>query len=138
MKLSRKLEYACRVLAQLGRFYGGGQLAHIEDLARLEAVPQNYLVQILNELRMGGLLDSRRGKQGGYMLAKAPAEISLRDIVDIIEPGMLSPATNPEGQSGAQISEVWNSIGKKLRKDLQQTSLAIMIPRYNAGALYDI
>ena len=71
MKLSHKLEYACRVLAQLGLTYGQGKLAHIETLASAEAIPANYLVQILNELRGAGLIVSKRGKQGGYALARS-------------------------------------------------------------------
>ena len=70
MKLSVKVDYACRVLAQLARTYGTDELAHIEELAQVEAVPANYLVQILSELRNGGLILSRRGKQGGYALAR--------------------------------------------------------------------
>ena len=65
MKLSHKLEYACRVLAQLARTHGQEKLAHIDELAEAEKIPANYLVQILNELRNAGLIISKRGKQGG-------------------------------------------------------------------------
>jgi Rrf2 family protein len=138
MKISLKLEYACRVLACMGRLYGGGQLAHIEELAKAEAVPQNYLVQILNALRNGGLLTSRRGKQGGYTLSRAPAEISLFEIVTIVDPDMLETRVHHKGQSGMAVSEVWTGFSNRLNKVLQKTSLASLIPRYNAAALYDI
>ncbi|MDR2862712.1 MAG: Rrf2 family transcriptional regulator [Puniceicoccales bacterium] len=138
MKISLKLEYACRVLAQMGRLYGGGQLAHIEELAKIEAVPQNYLVQILNELRTGGLLLSRRGKQGGYTLAKPPTEISLHSIVTIIDPDLLESKVSLKGQSGTQVAEVWADISSKFKKALQKATLASLISRYNAAALYDI
>ena len=59
MKISRKLEYACRVLAQLGRHQGQGSLVHIDCLAQAESIPSNYLVQILNELRTKGLITSK-------------------------------------------------------------------------------
>ena len=55
MKLPLKLEYACRVLAQLGKAHPTGKLLHIDQLAQTEAIPKNYLVQILSELRSGGL-----------------------------------------------------------------------------------
>ncbi len=55
VKLSVKVDYACRVLAQLARLQGREELAHIEELAKIEAVPATYLVQILGELRNGGL-----------------------------------------------------------------------------------
>lgn len=138
MKISLKLEYACRVLAQLGRLYGGGQLAHIEELAKLEAVPQNYLVQILNELRMGGLLHSRRGKQGGYTLARPPTEITLHAIVAIIDPDLLESKLSLRGQSGTQVAEVWAEISEKFKKTLLKATLAALISRYDASAMYDI
>src|SRR5512140_3058350 len=100
MKLSVKVDYACRVLAQLARHHGNEGLAHIEELARLEAVPANYLVQILSELRNGGLIVSRRGKQGGYVLARPPEKITLYDIVKLIEGDLLELGGSAEGQSG--------------------------------------
>lgn len=67
MKASLKLEYSLRVLAQLARRNKGNTVTRIEELAKLEAIPQNYLVQLLNELREGGLVDSRRGKAGAIV-----------------------------------------------------------------------
>jgi hypothetical protein len=72
VKISVKTAYACRVLAQIARLHGTGELAHVEALAKVEAVPPNYLAQILSELRDGGLITSRRGKSGGYALAGRP------------------------------------------------------------------
>jgi Rrf2 family protein len=115
MKLSVKVDYACRVLAQLARDRGGDGLAHIEELARLEAVPANYLVQILSELRNGGLITSRRGKQGGYALARQPEQITLLDIVKVIEGDLLEITTSGEGQSGRLVTQVW----KEIRSDFE-------------------
>lgn len=138
MKISLKLEYAFRVLAQLGRLYGGNQLAHIEELAKIEAVPQNYLVQILNQLREGGLLHSRRGKQGGYCLVKPPAEITLFAIVSVIDPDLIEANVSRKGQSGAQVAEVWHELTDRFKRVLTKTSLAALIPHYDASTLYDI
>ena len=116
MKLSVKVDYACRVLAQLARHHGGEGLAHIEQLAAIEAVPANYLVQILSELRNGGLITSRRGKQGGYALARAPEEITLLDIARVIEGELLEITTSGEGQSGKRVNQVWREIRQNLEK----------------------
>lgn len=110
MKLSVKVDYACRVLAQLARQHGGEGLAHIEELARLEAVPANYLVQILSELRNGGLITSRRGKQGGYALARDPEKITLLDIVEVIEGELLEITTAGTGQSAKPVNQVWKEV----------------------------
>ncbi len=115
MKLSVKVDYACRVLAQLARHWGTDELSHIEDLARIEAVPANYLVQILSELRNGGLITSRRGKQGGYALARAPDQISLYDIVKLIEGDLLELNGTGGGQSGRRVDQIW----REVRADLE-------------------
>ena len=79
MKLAVKVIYASRVLAQIARMHGTRELAHADSLARLEAVPPNYLAQILAELREGGLITSRRGKAGGYAL-QGYGEVYVRHI----------------------------------------------------------
>jgi len=100
VKLSHKLEYACRVLAQLGRTHGQDKLAHIETLAAAEAIPANYLVQILNELRGAGLIVSKRGKQGGYALSRAPKAITLIEIVEAVDSELLERNFADAGHSG--------------------------------------
>jgi Rrf2 family transcriptional regulator, cysteine metabolism repressor len=106
MKISRKVEYASRVLAQLARCHGSGRIPHIEDLATTENVPANYLVQILNELRNGGLITSRRGKQGGYMLARQPSEISMADIIRAIDGELMECSAEVSGESGRAVRMV--------------------------------
>ncbi|HTB63233.1 MAG TPA: Rrf2 family transcriptional regulator [Opitutales bacterium] len=129
VKISLKVEYACRVLAQLARAYGKPRLAHIEALAKAEAVPANYLVQILNELRNGGLISSRRGKQGGYALARAPQEISLYDIVRVVDSEMLEPPTPSAGQSGTRVSAVWREVGTAVESALKAHTVEDLISR---------
>jgi Rrf2 family protein len=110
VKLSVKVDYACRVLVQLARVRGREELAHIEELAKIEAVPATYLVQILGELRNGGLVTSRRGKQGGYALARPPAEITLFDVVALIEGDVLELGAVVEGQSGKRVAQAWREV----------------------------
>lgn len=128
MKLSLKIEYACRVLAQLARKFGTPQLSHIDELAEAESVPANYLVQILNELRNGGLINSRRGKQGGYALAKAPQDITLHDIIRIVDVEMLENAISANGHSGQAVQAVWVEIGKQFEAQTRAVKLADMVP----------
>jgi Rrf2 family protein len=123
MKISQKLEYACRALAQLAKHHDGKTLTRLEDLAQREAVSANFLVQILNDLRRAGLVDSRRGKTGGYLLNKPPAEVTLRQIVDAVDPALLQCTVSKEGQSGASIHHAWEQISASLRLALEQTTL---------------
>ncbi|TVR53483.1 MAG: Rrf2 family transcriptional regulator [Puniceicoccaceae bacterium] len=123
MKLSVKAEYACRVLVALAARHPSGTLAHIEELAEQEQVPSTYLVQILGELRNGGLILSRRGKQGGYALARMPGEISLLDVVNLLEGGVLSLNGAREGQSAERVGMIWSQVRSSLEETLRQISL---------------
>lgn len=98
----------------MARLHGTEALAHIEELARVEAVPANYLVQILTELRNGGLIVSRRGKQGGYLLARPPEAITLFDIVKVIEGDLLELNTSGQGLSGRRVTQIWLEVRASL------------------------
>jgi len=137
LKLSVKVDYACRVLAQLARHHGEGRLAHIEELARIEAVPANYLVQILSELRNGGLILSRRGKQGGYVLARPPEKITLYDIVRLIEGDLLELGGTAEGQSGRRVQQVWRDVRAALEAKTKGYTLDMLMAK-GPGEMYYI
>ena len=114
MKISLKVDYACRVMAELARLHGSGTLAQIDHLAKTEAVPANFLAQILGQLRTHGLIESRRGNQGGYTMARPPAEISLYDILMAVEGGCLHLSGNFQGRSGRRLKQIWDEISEDL------------------------
>lgn len=136
MKLSVKVDYACRVLAQLARLHGREELAHIEELAKIEAVPATYLVQILGELRNGGLVTSRRGKQGGYALARPPAEITLLDIVSLIEGDVLELGAAIEGQSGKRVAQAWREVRGVLEAKCREITLERLATKADGEMYY--
>jgi Rrf2 family protein len=138
VKLSHKLEYACRVLAQLGRSYGQDKLAHIETLAVAEAIPANYLVQILNELRNAGLIVSKRGKQGGYALARAPKKIALIEIVEAVDGELLELNFEDSGHSGERVASIWSSVGKCFEEKIREYCLDDFIVKDAAAEMYYI
>ena len=70
MKLTVKLDYACRAMTQLAKRYECGLASSIDQVAEAEEIQAKYLAQILSDLRQGRLVESRRGKQGGYLLSK--------------------------------------------------------------------
>ncbi|MGB0371757.1 MAG: RrF2 family transcriptional regulator [Opitutales bacterium] len=123
MRLPLKTEYACRVLAQLGTYYGSNKLAQIDLLARLEDIPANYLVQILNELRKSGLIGSKRGKQGGYFLVDAPDKVTLLDIFRAVDADGLEGAPQGSGQSGERIAAIWKDVSDKMHNVLTEVTL---------------
>ena len=127
MKIPVKLEYACRVLAQLAETYPTGRVRRIEELGSLEAVSPNYLTQILSELRHAGLVESKRGKEGGYLLARSPDDITLLEVVGAIEGSLLEFAGEAAGQSGARAQSCWDSVFEALTESLRRIPLTDLV-----------
>ena len=102
MKLSVKSDYAARAVLGLARHYPTGTALRAEDLAAGQNIPSNYLVQILIELKAQGIARSVRGKEGGYLLARPPAEITLGAVLRAIHgtvfdtPALSDPECPPE------------------------------------------
>lgn len=110
-------------MAELARLHGSGELAQIEQLAQAEAVPANFLAQILGKLRTHGLITSRRGNQGGYLLARPPEEITLHDILMAVEGGCLHLSGNFQGRSGRRLKQVWDEISESLEEKTKSYTL---------------
>jgi Rrf2 family protein len=91
MKLSKRGEYALRALIDFGIAHELGRpLLTVSELAEKERLPLKFLEQILLQLRTEGYIETKRGKQGGYLLAKPTKEISLGQVIRIID-GPLAP-----------------------------------------------
>jgi len=136
VKISVKVDYACRVMAELSRLHGSGTLAQIEHLARTEAVPANFLAQILIRLRDYGLITSRRGNHGGYALARAPESISLHDILLAVEGQCLQLSGNFEGRSGRRLKQVWGEVGQVLEEKTKSYTLEQLASKHPAEMYY--
>ncbi len=89
MKLSKKSKYALRALACLGA-PGVPSVLSIQEIARRETIPKKFLEQVLLALKKTGIVQSSRGKAGGYTLQGAPAGITLGDIVRAVD-GQFAP-----------------------------------------------
>ena len=127
MRISAKTDYALRAAAELATADGGPVKG--ERLATTQDIPPKFLENILGELRHGGVVESRRGADGGYMLARPAAEVALADVVRAVD----GPLANVSGRrpdaldypAGAQIlRDVWVAVRSSLREVLEGTTLA--------------
>jgi len=80
MRITTTSRYGVRALFDVA-YHGGGQPTQIKDISRRQKISQRYLEQIFNKLLKAGLLKSRRGPRGGYMLSRDPSEITVGDII---------------------------------------------------------
>jgi Rrf2 family cysteine metabolism transcriptional repressor len=89
MRITKKGEYALRALVDLALNYRKG-LRQIQDIVREEAIPEKFLEQILVVLKNAGFIQSKRGIGGGYSLSRPPNEISLGEVIRLVD-GPLAP-----------------------------------------------
>ncbi len=92
MMFSTKAEYGVRVMVELARRAGeeGDDPVSLAEIAAHDGLPLAYLEHLVARLRKAGLVDSRRGSRGGYLLARQPAEITMAEVVEALE-GSIAP-----------------------------------------------
>jgi len=107
VKLSVKSDYATRAVLGLARHYATGKALRVEDLATEQAVPANYLVQILIELKAQGIARSVRGKAGGYLLGRSPGEISLGDVLRSVHGKVFDTPALSDSDCPPELRQAW-------------------------------
>ncbi len=121
MKLSVKSDYAARAVLGLARHYPKEEALRVEDLAALQGVPANYLVQILIELKSQGIARSVRGKEGGYMLGRPPAEISLGDVLRAVHGSVFDTPALTDTDCPPELRNAW----QRLQRTMEEVADAI-------------
>lgn len=89
MKFSAKGEYGIRAVLDIALHFGEGPI-QVREIARRQVIPERFLEQVMASLKKAGLVESVRGAQGGYLLTRSPARISLADVVQALE-GRIAP-----------------------------------------------
>jgi Rrf2 family protein len=121
VKLSVKSDYAARAVLALARHYPDGGARRVEELAAQDGIPPNYLVQILIELKANRIVKSVRGKEGGYLLARPPGEITMGDVLRAIHGQLLDAPALSDAQCSPELRAAW----KKLQKAFEHTADSI-------------
>ena len=133
MKLSTKGRYGVRLMFDLAVHYGQGAVV-LKDVAARQDISEKYLWHLVNPLKNAGLIHSTRGAHGGYTLARPPAEITLKDILTILEgPMCLVECTEApslcERSNGCIAREVWAEVTSKMLEALDAFSLESMVEK---------
>lgn len=110
MKLSVKSDYAARAVLALARHHPAGEAVRIEDLAAEQSAPANYLVQILIELKAQGIVKSIRGKEGGYLLARPPGEITLGDVIRAVHGVVFDTPALGDAECPQELRRAWHKL----------------------------
>jgi Rrf2 family protein len=145
MRVSTRGDYACRALLSMALHVEALPTQSVRDIAVRTGLPQPYLEQILLALKGAGLVRSKRGVGGGYVLAKHPDDITLAEIVSAVDgPIQLGDFGQPhkdgacdhEGQ--CVLLAVWDDVGNHMRTHLQAHTLANMVLRAKGLPVADL
>lgn len=136
MRVSTRGDYASRALLSLALHAEGEGPTSVRDIAERTGLPQPYLEQILLALKGAGLVRSKRGVGGGYVLARSAGEISLGQIVSAVDGPIVAGDFGRPHEDGACDHEgqcvllsVWADVGEHMRSHLDSFTLEDMVAR---------
>jgi Rrf2 family cysteine metabolism transcriptional repressor len=122
LSITTKSPYALRALVELARMRGGGPVP-IGELARRRDIPVQFLEQLFAVLRRAGVLKSQRGVKGGYSFAREPSEITVIEVVELLD-----------GPLGAGAAGVFADAAEAARQVLASVTVADIVERENREA----
>jgi len=131
-----KVDYGVRALVELAMRYGDGPI-QTAAIAYRQGIPEPYLERLMSTLNKSGFVHSRRGPQGGHLLARAPQDVNLYEIMRELD-GNASPLdclTLPTDCMFADCcaqKEIWQTVEESIQQVLQSTTLAHLANRQSA------
>jgi Rrf2 family protein len=133
MKVSTRGDYAARALLSLA-LHGTERPTSVKEIAERTGLPQPYLEQILLAIKGAGLVHSKRGVGGGYVLARAMNEITLADIISAVEGPLMDPVEPHDHCEGhCVLQDIWVCVSEDTRRMLEGFTLADLVERTRVG-----
>jgi Rrf2 family protein len=131
MNISAKTEYACLAVLELAVHYGTGEPVRVRSIAETHGVPSRFLVQILLQLKGAGLVESTRGAAGGYRLVRDPAEVTLAEVMAIIEgpPTELKSNAASATATGGALLDAWRAVAEAEQQMLSGVTFAGLVEK---------
>jgi len=147
MKISTKTRYGVQAMVDLA-LHTGTKPVLVKEIARRQRVSERYLEHLMLTMKKAGFIRSQVGAKGGYFLARDPAKITVREIVEVFE-GSLAPVDCAHAASSCPRSavcatrEVWCSVRDTLARLLDATTVASLVRRHQekeagSAAMYEI
>jgi len=145
MRLSAKTEYAAIAALELARCRATADPVRLRSISQGQRVPEQFLVQILLQLKAAGIVTSTRGAAGGYRLARPPEEITLADIRGAVEgdtdtAAPLTAELAARSRAAAALAAAWDEASRAEADALRGVTLADLLDRCRppADAMYYI
>ena len=130
MKVSAKIDYACRALLDLALQWPSTAPVQIQEIAKRRKIPMKFLVHILISLKQLNLLESSRGQKGGYILTKSPQKIKLKEVIDHFGGlGFSAVERQKKLAAGDVIDLLWKEINDAFIKAIDEITLETLVNR---------
>ncbi len=136
MKLSTRSRYGTRLMLDMAQHYHDGPI-HLSDVAKRQDVSVKYLEQILIPLKKAGYIESLRGPKGGHILARPPEEITVKEIVAVLEEGTslvecCDDSTVCQRSNTCPTRPLWKEASDAMFDKLQAITLADLVEKAKA------
>ncbi len=132
MKISKKCQYALKAILELARRHTG-QAVKTHEIAGSQRISQRFTEIILNELKHGGFVESKRGNEGGYLLVRAPKALTVREVIEYIQ-GEISVAPEALKDDGdasffgnEALKELWQEVNSAVSEVCTKKTFADLI-----------
>ena len=129
MNISVKGEYALQAIFDLAA-QRAGEPVKIADIARRQKIPQKFLELILAGLKQGGFVESRRGAEGGYLLARSAESLTVGEVIRFVE-GPQPGRSRPRHKNETAFSELWKRVDRAVSGVIDKTTFADLLREWN-------
>jgi Rrf2 family protein len=129
MNTSVKGEYALQAIFDLAT-QPQGEPVRIADIARRQKIPQKFLELILAGLKQGGFVESRRGAEGGYLLARPPEAITAGEVLRFIDGPQPGRAGRRRAKPETPFTDMWQQVDRAVSEVIDRTTIADLVRRW--------
>jgi len=139
MAITQKSKYALRATLELAVRHGKGPTS-IGEIAKAQQIPARFLEAILAQLKRAGLVDSRRGNEGGYVLTRSPSRVSVGDVLRVVQGSLADPDTTGGGPQAAQavFAPIWEEAMRSSSAVYGAADFQTLVDRYQRALGNDV
>ena len=136
MIISSKGKYGLLALMDIC-LYSGSEAVTLKSVSKRQNISERYLEQIFSILRKGGIITSKKGAQGGYFLARTAADITVGEILNILEGDLkiVSPSEERNDIECFMQKNIWNNINRQIEEYFDSVTLEALVKDYIEGKI---
>ena len=129
MKISAKDEYACSAVLELALNYDSDIPVRVQDIAKRQAIPLKFLFQIMQILKRVDIVRSKRGTEGGYVLARPPSQITIGDVIRNVS----GPFVQLSRLESSNFKPIWADVDRAIASILNNVTFEDLARRVQAN-----